>query len=170
MPSSPEMVVLLFVLATFVPVLLIVILWQHRRIRRKLISVETGEGSDWRLGLICEQGRRYSLCITYEVTYSGSEDDYGILVEYSCLAGGEELVSEAAGAGDRLLKDGTRHIRTLYRCSHTAVLGNCRSSATAMLCTAGPFDHSTEVTVSGRVTAAPGTSLVRSEVYFARYR
>lgn len=168
MPKDPEMVVLVFILVTFGAAVVVAAVLQRVKVGRKETSVQVREGSEWGLGFVARRGRRYGLCLSYDVRYSGAEDDYGLTAEYVCTGGGAELVRERAHAGDLPPQEGSRPIRVFYRCSHTSVLGECRSRATVILCTAGPFQVDTEVHSSGRLTCAGGTRLEFSEVYFSR--
>lgn len=168
LPEDPELVVLAFILATFIPAVAVAFFMQRRRVGSKETSVIVRDGSEWGLGFVARRGRRYGLCLFYDVRYPGSEDDYGLTAEYVCTAGGVELVSERAHAGDLAPQEDSKPIRTFYRCSHSAVFGNCRSRATVILCTAGPFRSDMEVHCSGELNCAEGTVLEAAEIYFSR--
>ncbi len=168
--SEPDLVVLAFLVVVSLSTLLAVLISQHRRLGRREVSTEAWEGSEWSLGFAADPGRRYSLCLRFDIRYPGSEDDYGVVADYYCSAMGKVLVRERAGCGDKVPPHRDREVRTLYNCSYSSVLGNSRNRSTAMLSVVGPFEACTEVTALGKILAAEGNKLYKAEVYFSRYR
>ncbi|MBN2587061.1 MAG: hypothetical protein JXA64_05830 [Candidatus Fermentibacteraceae bacterium] len=168
--SDPDLVVLGFLAVLSLSTLLAVIISQHRRLGRRETTTEAGEGSEWSMGFAAAPGRRYGLCLSFDIRYPGSEDDYGLVAEYSCSAMGRVLARERAGCGAAVPPHRDREIGTLFNCSRSSVPGSSRSRVTALLCVVGPFDACTEVTAAGRILAAEGNELDKAEVYFTRFR
>jgi hypothetical protein len=168
--SDPDLVVLFFLVVVSLSTLLAVLISQHRRLGRREVSTEAWEGSEWSLGFAADPGRKYSLCLRFDIRYFGSEDDYGVVADYSCSAMGKVLARERAGCGDKVPPHRDREIRTLYNCSYSSVLGNSRNRVTAMLTVVGPFEACTELAAAGRILTAEGNKLEKAEVYFSRCR
>lgn len=160
-----ELIVLILIAATMVPTMIFVML-SLRKVSRPLALIEAREGSEWRLGLVARQDRKYRLCVRYEVTFHGAEDDFGLVADYRCATPQGE-VSERAGVGHVVPPERDRYVGTSYKNSYSSTLGSCRQKATFVLATLGPFQHPAELTATGTVQVSAGTNLVRAEVFFS---
>jgi hypothetical protein len=160
-----EVIVLIAIAATMIPILVFVLITVGR-VSRPLVSAEMREGAEWRLGMMAQQGRKHRLCVRYEVKYQGSEDDFGLVVDYSCRTP-EGEIRERVGAGHQVPPERDRYIGISYSNSYSAVMGNCTQKSTFVLATLGPFRHPFELEATGTVQVSAGTSLVHAEVYFA---
>jgi len=160
-----EMLVGILIAASIAPTLVFVMI-STRKVSRPLALVEAKEGSEWSLGLMAPQGRKRRLCVRYEVTYQGTEDDFGLIVDYRCRTP-EGEIHERAGVGHVTSPEMDRFVGTSYSNSFTSMLGSCRQKATFILATLGPFPYPAELGATGTVHVSQGTTLVRAEVYFS---
>jgi len=160
-----EALVLIIIAGTMLPILVFVTL-AVRRVSRPLVKADAVDGVEWHLGMMALQGRKYRLCVRYEVTFEGTEDDFGIVADYRCSTPQGEI-RERAGVGSVVPPERDRYIGTSYSNSYTGVMGSSRQKSTFVLATLGPFEHPAELTATGTLHLSHGVTLVRAEVYFA---
>lgn len=141
-------------------------------LRRPLASLDVRPDSEWRLALVTRPGRKYKLCQRFHVQFDGSEEEFGLVADYTVTAAGEILVRERAGVGnvqppvrDRLItlqkmvSYGTNSLKD-------AEYGHSMHKATIVLTTVGPFDHRVELMASGKTMVNPGTRMASGRVFF----
>lgn len=158
---NPLWILSLFVASVVVPLLIILF-----RFRRPLASQEVSPDSTWRLGILPSAGRRYRLCLRYDIRHRGSEDRFGLVADYTLMRGGELLVREKAGVGDIQPPERDRRIGSQSLCSFSSTLGDSRSRATVVLAKVGPFDGSMEITAEGQLLTDQGSWLQKATVFF----
>lgn len=134
---------------------------------RKAASSPVLPESRWRLGFVAGARKKYRLCLSYQVAFKGSEDDFGLVVDYVCHASGLTVASERAGIGSVRPPERERTVRVQHNCSFSSTLDRCRQRAVFVLTTLGPFDHDTHVTAEGILEVNPETVLEKGEVFFA---
>jgi len=160
-----EVLVLIIIALTMVPTLTFVFL-AMRRISHPLATTEAFEGSEWRLGAVVRQGRKCRLCMRYEVTFQGGEDNFGLVVDHACTTPVGE-VRERAGVGSVEPPARDRRIGTQYNVRFSSVMGGCRQKATFILATVGPFPGPAELDATGTVRVSGGAVLVSGMIFFA---
>ena len=146
---------------------LVVNLLIRRRIGRRAVETEISTRSEWSLGAVAEPGRRYNLCLKFTIEHHGGEDNYGLVVDYSCHAGGKILVSERAGIGDEIPPERDRNISTQYNTDLTAIGGWSKYRATIVLCSAGPFEERCEMRATGMTDISQKASLKKGLIFFS---
>ena len=170
--AESETLLLFAVLGTILITSLVaglVIKLRHRR----LAAVDVHSGSRWKLGIVARPGRKYRLCHRFHVQFFGPEDGFGLVADYSLLAGGETLARERAGVGDIQPPERDRRITVQNNVTYgtnslkDAEYGHAMHRATIVLSTVGPFPHETELTAEGETLLNPGTRLASGEVFFA---
>ncbi len=159
-----EAIILISIVATMVPTLAFVMV-ALRRVSSPLVSSAAGDGSEWRLTFLARQGRKYRLCMRYEVVFEGGEDDFGLVVDYRCTTPQGEI-RERAGVGSVTPPERDRYVGSSYKNSYTGVMGNSRQKATFILATVGPFPGPAELVAEGVVHVSSGANLVNGTVYF----
>lgn len=162
--TDPEIVVLIGLAVTLA---LSYLLAGIRLPGRPVASVEVRPESEWRLGFLARPGRKYRLFVRFDVAFQGGEDEYGLVADYKCAAGGESLSSERAGVGNMVPPERDRFIGSRQMSSFTSTPGSCRHRATITLTTVGPFEENTEVTAGGIVVISAGAVLSSCLVFFA---
>ena len=158
----------LIVLLSLAVMLLLSYLFAVRRSPGKpAASVEVKPDSEWRLGFLAMPGKKYRLFVRFDVAFQGGEDEYGLVVDYSCAAGGSVVSRERAGVGNIVPPERDRFIGIQRMSSFTSTPGSCRHRATVTLTRVGPFEESIEVTAGGSVVVSAGAVLSNCQVYFA---
>lgn len=160
-----EMLVGILITASMMTALVFVMI-SLRKVSRPLALVGAKEGCEWSLGLMAPQSRKRRLCVRYEVTYQGTEDAFGLVVDYRCRTP-EGEIHERAGVGHVTPPERYRFVGTSYSNSFTSMLGSCRQKSTFILATLGPFPYPAELGATGTVYVSEGTTLIRAEVYFS---
>ena len=120
--TDPELVVLISLVVMLLAALLIV---RWRLPGKPVASVEVRPGSEWRLGLQAGSGRRYRLLVRFDVAFQGGEDEYGLVVDYSCTAGGSMISRERAGTGNVVPPERDRFIGSQQMSSFSSTPGGC---------------------------------------------
>ncbi len=162
--TDPELMVLLSVAV----MLLLSYLFAVRRSPGKpAASVEVKPDSEWRLGFLAVPRKKYRLFVRFDVSFQGGEDEYGLVVDYSCIAGGSMVFRERAGTGNIVPPERDRFIGSQQMSSFTSTPGSCRHRATITLTRVGPFEENTEVTAGGTVVISTGAVLSNCQVFFA---
>ncbi|MFO7626175.1 MAG: hypothetical protein R6V62_02810 [Candidatus Fermentibacteraceae bacterium] len=162
--TDPETIVLLSLVAMLLFTYLLV---RSRLPGRPVAFVDVKPDSDWRLGFMAGPGRKYRLFVRFDVAFQGGEDEYGLVVDYSCTAGGSVVTRERAGTGSIVPPERDRFIGSLQMSSFTSTPGGCRHRATIALTAVGPFEESTEVIAGGTVVMAQGAVLSNCRAFFA---
>lgn len=162
--TDPELMVLI-TLAVMLLVTLLLVRW--RLSGKPLASVDVKPDSEWRLGFQAEPGKRYRLLVRFDVAFQGGEDEYGLVVAYSCTAGGTIVSRERAGTGNVVPPERDRFIGSQQMSSFSSNPDGCRHRATIALTTAGPFEEGTEVIAGGTVLISQGAVLSNCRVFFA---
>lgn len=162
--TDPELVVLISLVVMLLAALLIV---RWRLPGKPVASVEVRPGSEWRLGLQAGSGRRYRLLVRFDVAFQGGEDEYGLVVDYSCTAGGSMISRERAGTGNVVPPERDRFIGSQQMSSFSSTPGGCRHRATIVLTSVGPFEEGTEVITGGIIVLSQGAVLSNCRVFFA---
>lgn len=162
--TDPEVAVLLglaaILLISFIPAI-------RRAPGRPVASVEVKPGSEWRLGFLVRPGRKYRLFVRFDVAFQGGEDDFGLVVDYFCTAGGSPVSRERAGIGGIVPPHRDRSVGCMRMSSFTSTPRGCRHRATIDLTAAGPFEEGTEVVAGGTVEVSQGAVLSSCRVFFA---
>ncbi len=161
---SDQLALVLIVLAVTLVLALIASRWMPGK---PVASVGVETGSEWRLTFVPKPGRKHRLCLRFDIRFQGGEDEYGLVVEYTCMASGVILVRERAGIGNVQPPVRDRSIGSMSMSSFSSTLGMCRHRATIVLTGVGPFDEHTEVTAGGTVLLSEGARLEKCEVFFA---
>jgi hypothetical protein len=162
--TEPE----LYVLLSLVVMLVVAYLLVGRRLPGKPVaSVEVKPDSEWRLGFQAGPGRKYRLFVRFDAAFEGGEDEYGLVVDYSCTAGGSVVSRERAGTGNIVPPERDRFIGSQQMSSFTSTPGSCRHRATISLAAVGPFEEGTEVIAGGTVVMSQGAVLTYCRVFFA---
>jgi len=162
--TDPELAVLL----TLAVMLLLSYLLVVRRLPgRAVASVGVKADSEWRLGFPARPGRKYRLFVRFDLAFRGGEDEYGLVVDYQCTAGGSAVSRERAGVGSIVPPERDRFIGSQQMSSFTSTPGSCRHRATVALTSVGPFEEVTEVIAGGTVLLSRGAVLSNCTAYFA---
>jgi hypothetical protein len=165
MPQTGGPVVLILAIAITAALALMVVL---RSVPGKRIaSVPAMQDSAWQLGMTAEEGRSYRLCVAFEVSYEGGEDDYGLAVDYRLDAGGVTVSRERAGVGAVFPPGSDRRISCLYMSSYSSMRGSSTRKAVIALAKAGPFPHPAELSATGTIHVAGNCTLQRADVFFS---
>jgi hypothetical protein len=135
--------------------------------RNPMASTPVVPDSEWRLGFVPKRGRSYRLCLRFDVNFTGIEDDYGIVVDYSCTGPDGLHVHERVGTGNIQPPARDRFINIQRNSSFSSTPGNSRHRATVDLASLGPFDESTEIVASGTLLLSSGATLNIAEIFFA---
>ncbi len=141
--------------------------------KRPIVSLDVRPDSEWRLALVTRPGRKYKLCHRFHIQFDGSEEEFGLVADYTMTAGGETLIRERAGVGSvqppyrdrfitlqKMVSYGTNSLKE-------AEYGHSMHKATIVLATVGPFDQRTELIAGGKIMLNPGTRMASGKVYFA---
>jgi hypothetical protein len=118
--------------------------------------------------MISEPGRKYNLCFVFSIEHPGGEDNYGLIVDYSCYEGNGPVFTEKAGIGYLVPQEDVRRIGSQYNASLTSVGGWTRYRASVVLCTIGPTDGRTEIKATGRLASSQGLELKKGEMFFSQ--
>lgn len=160
-----EVLVLIIIAGTMLPILVFVML-AVRKVSRPLVRVDAEPDVEWRLGMMAREGRKYRLCVRYEVTFQGIEDGFGLVADYRCVTPLGEI-RERVGAGSIVPPERDRGVGIFYRNSFTGVMGACRQKSTFILAVLGPYEYPAELEATGTLHVSTGVTLVRAEVFFA---
>ncbi len=160
-----EALVLIIIAGTMLPIMLFVML-AVRRVSRPLVRVDAMADAEWRLGMMARQGRRYRLCVRYEVAFQGIEDGFGLVADYRCVTPLKEI-REKAGVGSVVPPERDRYVGASYMNSYTGLMGGCRQKSTFVLAVLGPYEYPAELEATGVLHVSEGVTLVRAEVFFA---
>ena len=162
--TDPELIVLISLVEMLLFSLLIV---RWRLPGKPVASVEVRPDSEWRLGFQAGPGKRYRLLVRFDVAFQGGEDEYGLVVDYSCTSGGTVVSRERAGTGNTVPPERDRFIGSQQMSSFASTPDGCRHRATITLTAVGPFEESTEVIAGGTVIMSQGAVLSNCRVCFA---
>jgi len=135
--------------------------------RKSVAATPVQPDSRWSLGFIPVPGRRYRLCLRFYMSFTGDEDDYGLVVDYKCTGPEGFHVQERAGIGNRQPPARDRFINRQHLSSFSSTLGNSHHRATIVLATLGPFREIGEITAEGTLLLSSGAILENGEIFFS---
>lgn len=161
---------LLIIIATLVFMGLmtfLVLLLAQRKTGRPVAEREVHTDAEWSLGTVASPGRKYNLCLKFQIEYPGGEDDYQLVADYECLSGKHIPFKERAGIGCLSTYDTDRLVMSQYNCDLTSAGGHSKYKATVVLCSVGPFDEPCEIRAYGRIIASPETTLTKGKVFLS---
>lgn len=143
------------------------IIYFFTTLKKPIVSVEVEENVTWTLNLHTKPGKKYWVCLRYDIRYKGSEDIFGLVVDYQCELSGKVQIQERAGIGDLLHAESDRKIMTISGSSFSSTFNKCREKGVIVLIKLKPTNRKETLTAKGKLLLSDNASLVKAKVFFS---